>query len=45
MDFLKWVVSTSLLVAMMFLGLKSEPQNDDASFETFAPVTEFVEPT
>ena len=29
MDFLKWLLKVSFLLALMFLGLKSAPTNDD----------------
>jgi len=29
MDFLKWLLKASFLLALMFLGLKSEPKKDD----------------
>ena len=29
MDFLKWVLKTSLVLALMFLGLKADPQKDN----------------
>jgi hypothetical protein len=30
MDFLKWVLKTSLVLALMFLGLKADPQKDNS---------------
>ncbi|MBL4870526.1 MAG: hypothetical protein JKX72_06195 [Robiginitomaculum sp.] len=30
MDFLKWLLKVSFMLALMFLGLKSSPANDDS---------------
>ena len=30
MDYLKWLLNASLMLAFIFLGLKSAPQSDDS---------------
>ncbi len=30
MDFLKWILKASFLMALMFLGVSSEPDNKDS---------------
>jgi len=33
MDALKWLLNASLLIALMFLGMKAQPQEDDGDGE------------
>lgn len=43
MDFLKWLLKVSFMLALMFLGLKSSPANDDSEGDKSQKRSAFIQ--
>lgn len=41
MDFLKWLLKASFILALMFLGVKSEPENNDREKDRAGKLSSF----